>query len=159
MVSFFAFNMFEFVALNRMFAKAKSLDEGRAWVFSVDNQKVKNRVIELNTVDQLGEHGIDALGSSLGEYRPFTINEKKRKGQITDHITFKDTGGYWRSWRVIVTRNSIEIEVDDLTFNELIDIRGSWENHVGVTNENIDKLISELVLPKYQEYARRELFS
>lgn len=157
MVSFFAFNMFEFVALNKMFAKAKSLDEGKAWVFAIDDG-VQKKVIELNTEVQLGDDGIDSLGDSLGEYAPFTVNERSSLGLQTGHIDFKVTGDYWRSWRVNVTSNAIIITVDSSRFDELVNELSFAPEHVGLTETSLE-VIRKMVLPKYQEYARRELFS
>lgn len=149
--------MFEFEKMNKMFAKAKSLDEGKAWIFAIDDG-VQKKVIELNTEVQLGEDGIDSLGDSLGEYAPFTVNERSRLGLQTGHIDFKVTGDYWRSWRVNVTNNAIIITVDSSRFDELVNELRFSPDHVGLTEENLE-LIRNIVLPKYQEYARRELFS
>src|ERR1017187_5547833 len=56
-------------------------------------------IIELNTQTQLYEQGIDSTGESIGEYSAYTKMLKKEKGQITDHVTLKDTGEFYKSFK------------------------------------------------------------
>ena len=82
--------------------------------FKIASEKeVKELVIRLNTqgekTSQLFELGEDSLGKPLkgktilrdGEYRPFTITEKRKKGQKTSNPTLKDSGSFYNSFMVV----------------------------------------------------------
>ena len=60
-------------------------------VFRTD--EIKNKIIYLNTIEQLYEQGIDSEGLELYPfYSESTIIYKKEKGQRFDHVTLNDTG-------------------------------------------------------------------
>lgn len=68
--------------------------------------------------------GLNAQGNKIEpEYSPFTIEEKKRKGQPTDRVTLKDTGAFWDS-----------IYLGDVTIQKF---------SVDATDEKTDKLIKK----------------
>jgi hypothetical protein len=139
--------------------RAIKLDESKAFVFAVDSN-VKQLIIDLNTKNQLGEDGIDIKGDSLGEYADFTIQKKETEGvgvgSITDHITFYDTGDYWKSWMVTVNRSAITISVNEAKFAELVGDLGFDPEHVGLTKENMNKLTAKMLI-NYQNYVRKQL--
>lgn len=60
----------------------------------------EKQVLDYITKIQLFEKGEDGQGISLGEYTPFTIEIKKAKGQRTDHITLRDTGTFYKSYKL-----------------------------------------------------------
>jgi hypothetical protein len=42
-------------------------------------------------------HGDDSIGGEIDpKYTPFTIQQKRKKGQPTDRVTLKDTGSFYR---------------------------------------------------------------
>jgi len=121
-------------------------------------EDVKKTIINLNTVVQLGKQGIDKDGDSLGTYAPFTVQERSKLGLQTNHIDFKVTGEYWKSWSVNVKGNVIEINVDKERFNDLVIDLKFDAGHVGLTDENI-AIISEKMLVNYQKYVRRKIIN
>lgn len=139
--------------------KAARLDEVKAFRFAVDSD-VKTLIKDLNTKNQLGELGIDADGDSLGEYAPFTVQKKLTEGQgigrIVDHITFYETGDYWKSWVVTANGQEITITTDTEKFNELVNDLGFAPEHVGLTDANLNK-VTALMLVKYQQFARKQM--
>lgn len=135
--------------------KAIRLNEGKAFVFAV-NPRVKQLIIDLNTDDQLGKEGIDALSDSLGEYAPFTVVERENAGLQTDHIDFNFTGDYWKSWKINVNQKAIEISVDNARFDELVNDLGFAPEHVGLTNENLNKLTAVMLI-EYQKFVKMKL--
>lgn len=157
LVAFLLFGMLEEVY--KILDRAIKLNEGKAFVFAVDS-RVKKLIINLNTRNQLGEFGIDALGDSLGEYAPFTVHKKETEGQgigkITDHITFFDTGDYWKSWTITVNREAITITVDQAKFSELVNDLGFAPEHVGLTPDNLNKLTAAM-LTRYKIYINKQL--
>lgn len=135
--------------------KAAKLDEGKAFVFAV-NAKVKELIKDLNTEDQLGKDGIDALGDTLGEYAPFTVQKRSELGLQTNHIDFKVTGDYWASWNITVNRQAITITVDRERFSELVNDLGFAPEHVGLTDKNLNVLAAAM-LTRYQLYIKKQL--
>lgn len=134
---------------------AKNLNEGVAFRKSV-TRDVKDLIIHLNTVIQLGEHGIDSEDDSLGDYSLFTVEKRSELGLQTGHVDFKVTGDYWNSWKVIVKGDEIMIDVDNDRFDELVDDLHFSDTHIGLTDENIN-ILTEKMLVEYRIYARGKL--
>ncbi len=134
--------------------KAINLDEVKAWYFAIDID-LQNNIIKLNTIDQLFNDGIDSLGDSLGEYSPFTVELKKAKGQPTDRITLKDTGDFYKTFKVEVKDDSFFINANPIKDdNNLFDDFGS--EIVGLTEDN-QKKISKTILDNTIKYIRKQL--
>ena len=109
----------------------------------------KKLVISLNTegtpTSQLFELGEDSEGTKLsqigGDYSPFTVQEKQRKGQPTDRITLKDTGEFYRSFVVIPFKGGFRIEAD--TIKDDTDLEKEWgQNIIGLSPENIEIIVN-----------------
>jgi hypothetical protein len=146
-----------FQKLYSIINKTKKLSEREAWLYVI-NEEVKKEIIRLNTEEQLEEYGIDSKGNSLGGYSPYTISIKKLKGQRTDHVTLKDTGAFYESFKINVDYNGFEIEADDesmydnpLSMTYGVDI-------IGLTEENKASL-HEYLLENYGEYIKRAILS
>ncbi len=134
--------------------KAIKLDEVKAWKFAIDVD-LKKYIIKLNTIDQLFDDGIDSLGDSLGEYSPFTVELKKIKGQPTDRITLKDTGKFYKTFKIEVKDDSFFINANPIKEDtNLFDDFGS--EIVGLTEEN-QKKISKTILDNTIKYIRKQL--
>ena len=134
--------------------KAINLDEVKAWYFAIDID-LQNNIIKLNTIDQLFNEGIDSLGDSLGEYSPFTVELKKAKGQPTNRITLKDTGDFYKTFKVEVKDDSFFINANPIKEdNNLFDDFGS--EIVGLTEDN-QKKISKTILDNTIKYIRKQL--
>lgn len=127
----------------------------RAWFNAID-RKTKQLIIDLNTKEQLGEQGIDSKESSLGQYRPFTVEFRLSKGLQVGHIDFKVTGEYWGSWEIEVTKNALLINVDENRFSELVNDLGFSEDHVGLTPKNL-AMVRTLIRDNYISYAKKQL--
>ena len=98
--------------------------------------RLKNFIIERNQ-DQLYEHGIDSKGQQLGYpgYSRTTIEIKKKKGQRYDHVTLKDSGRFYNSFRIVVLSDAIEIRVTDLSGNDSL-LRRYGEDILGLDDIN-----------------------
>ena len=130
------------------------------WV-SVLNRQLKNgemveTIIEANEPyildcvrnKQLYNKGVNALGVSIMDYRPYqplTIMLKSEKGQPTDRVTLKDTGDFYESMRVEADRTQFEIVADDWKTDELKEKYG--DAIFGLTDENKGDLIWEKLYP------------
>lgn len=134
--------------------KAINLDGVKAWYFAIDID-LQNNIIKLNTIDQLFNDGIDSLGDSLGEYSPFTVELKKAKGQPTNRITLKDTGDFYKTFKVEVKDDSFFINANPIKDDSnLFDDFGS--EIVGLTEDN-QKKISKTILDNTIKYIRKQL--
>ena len=128
-----------------------------------DNKEFRKLIIDLNTEDQLFEQGIDSKGRSLGDYSIATIEGtsnfrgKKQKGQRYDHITLKDTGDFYRSFRIELTGSTFKIVADgqkeetNLFAEYGIDI-------IGLTQFNMSVVMSAAV-PIIQKYIKSVLIN
>lgn len=136
--------------LYRIFNNVKNLSSSEAFRFAV-NEDIEKFIIHINTVIQLGDLGIDSDSESLGDYAPFTVELRSLAGLQVDHVDFKVTGDYWRSWTVNVVGDYIEINVNKERFNELVNELKFSEKHVGLTDENIS-ILADKMLPRYIKY-------
>lgn len=113
----------------------------------------KRLVISLNTegkpTSQLYELGEDSLGRGLigktilkdGNYTPFTVSEKRSKGQRTDHPTLKDSGAFYASFVVRPYKGGFEIDADPIKDEtNLFDELG--EDILGLNDENLQIIIN-----------------
>lgn len=144
-----------FESIYKVLNNAKKITDSKAWKHSIDNQ-TKQFIISLNTHEQLGDEGVDSDGKSLGDYAPFTVNFRRSKGLQVDHIDFKVTGKYWASWRVIVKSDYFIIETDRDRFDELVNLLRFSPDHVGLTDENLQRL-GEWLKNKYIDYVKEQL--
>lgn len=137
-----------------MLDRVNKINPVKAWIYAID-KNVREEIVLYNTEDQLWSDGVDSLGNDLGDYQPVTVDIKRSKGQRTDHITLKDTGEFYDSFKVTVQKDSFTINADpqkDDTnlFDEFgIDI-------VGLTDENM-KGIMEYIVENYQKYLHEQL--
>ncbi len=94
------------------------------------DERLKNYIIELNQ-EQLYDRGVDSEGKDLGRpgYSDYTIEIKKKKGQRYDHVTLKDTGRFYKSFRIRVNKDGFTIDAKapgkpDLYYRYGVDILG-----------------------------------
>jgi hypothetical protein len=145
-----------FDKLHKLLDRAANLSEEKAWIVSVDNG-VQKRIIELNTIDQLFNKGIDALGQSLGDYSQVSVEVF---GKRAGHITLRDTTEFYNSFVVLVLKDRLIIRANTIKNDpikgttDLTDRFG--EEIIGLTTENIEK-ISEIILVNIIEYVKRQL--
>jgi hypothetical protein len=143
-------------AIERIINNAKKLDEKEAWLEVIDKE-VKEEIIRLNTEDQLYEDGVDSLNKKLGNYSPYTINLKNLKGQKTSHITLKDTGAFYDSFKVQVDRSGITIIADDESIYDIPLTEDYGIDILGLTDEN-KAFLFDWLDENYNKYVRRKLF-
>jgi hypothetical protein len=144
-----------FKSVTDILTKASNIDESIAWVVSIDNG-VQNKIIELNTIDQLFNKGIDALGQSLGEYSETSINfYGKRRG----HIQLYDTNEFYESFVVLVRKDSLVIRANTFKQGEkgTVDLTDRFGDEIiGLTDENLE-VITEMILINIIKYVKKQL--
>jgi hypothetical protein len=137
--------MFKNTPLYQSLLRVSRMNAATTFDLVFDTPHVKGIVIQMNTEMQLYQKGIDSEGESLesigGDYSNVTKDIKSRNNQIYDHITLKDTGDFYKSWRVYVANNTIVIQAD--TVKDGDDLRARWgQNILGLTDESLGKLIN-----------------
>lgn len=105
----------------------------------IDND-VQELIIELNTLRQLFDRGIDSKGDSLGEYSPFTKQLKQEDNLPFDRITLKQEGVFYASFKVIPLKDGFEIIADPIREDTNL-FEDFGKDIVGLTEESINFLI------------------
>lgn len=135
--------------IKRLKAIPAKLDKAVLASLKAHEKEVTNYITQI----QLFEKGEDGQGLSLGDYTPFTIEIKKSKGQRTDHITLKDTGDFYKSYKLgiggLVTANP---QKDD---TNLVTEFGA--DILVLSDEGQDVMIKLFVLEDTQNFIRSEL--
>lgn len=136
----------------------KQIDEVISKVDDVVAQSViKNddAIIYMNTQLQLYNEGIDSKGNDLIPYKPYTVFEKQLSNQPFDRTTLKDTGSFYRGFRVQVISNTLFITSTDEKTSELM---GKYGNDIfGLTKENQVTLFDEIIKPDLWAFLKEKL--
>lgn len=115
-------------------------------------------ILDLNTEEQLYEEGINRLGVKIADYEPYsemTIQIKMEKGQPYDRVTLRDEGDFQDSFYMDVGNSSFEIKAGDVKTEQLIAKYG--RQVLGLTNENLQKIITEYIYPDVLGVVKRIL--
>lgn len=135
-----------FSAIKKKYENLKKFNQNKALGDILDKPVLKAQIIDLNQ-KQLYEEGIQADGTSTGQYAAVTINVYKpiaaqegRDGR-TDHVTFKDTGHTYDSMEVVAVPEGITIVADDE--NGVFE-RMKAEQALGLTKESKSEILPEI---------------
>lgn len=142
---------------NKVAQAENNINSGK-WVQQIiyDNEAY---IVDLNAEEQLYEQGINNLGVSISDYAPYspvTIEIKKAKGQPTNRVTLRDEGDFESSFFLEVGQNQFEIKASDWKTEELVKKYG--RQILGLTNENIEKLIWDFIYPDLLSKLKNELY-
>lgn len=112
-------------------------------------------ICDMNSENQLFEKGITREGIKINSYAPYsknTIAVKIAKGQPTNRVTLRDTGGFHASFVVYADDTKFFIDAKDWKTNKLGEKYG--EEIFGLTDENINELIWEYIYPALMNKVR-----
>lgn len=142
---------------NKVAQAENNINSGK-WVQQIiyDNEAY---IVDLNAEEQLYEQGVNNLGVSISDYAPYspvTIEIKKAKGQPTNRVTLRDEGDFESSFFLEVGQNQFEIKASDWKTEDLIKKYG--RQILGLTNENIEKLIWDFIYPDLLSKLKNELY-
>ena len=113
----------------------------------------EKEVTDYITKIQLFEKGEDGQGLTLGDYTPFTIELKKSKGQKTSNITLKDTGDFYKSYKLGINGLiTADAQKDD---TNLVTEFGA--DILVLSDKGQDVMIKLFVLEDTQNFIRSEL--
>ena len=119
-------------------------DEIFFFVFTLDKNQAK--IIDLATNKQLFEDSVNADNVILGDYSPFTYEEKVRRfgTSFPRAITLFEEGDLYGSYSVKVFKNgTFEIQADTIKDGE--DLEDRFGNLKGLTDESIEILCQFVV--------------
>ena len=115
-------------------------------------------IVDMNSEEQLYEHGENALGVSISDYQPYspiTIQIKRSKGQPTNRVTLRDEGDFYRSFYIEAGADKFEIRANDWKTEHLQ--RKYGKDILGLNEANIELLIREYILPELLEIANQRI--
>lgn len=96
---------------------------------------------------RLYQKGIDGDGEPiLPDYSIGTTKDKKGKGQITSHVTLRDTGEWYGSFYVVYENREIKVKSDSYKTAELIDYYN--DSILDFTNTELEFIIQSIIEPE-----------
>ena len=106
-------------------------------------------ILDLVTEDQLSGKRIRSNSSPIRpEYTTYTKKLKKAAGQITSHVTLKDTGDFHDSIFIQYGNDDFEIAASDSKTSKLITKYGAAI--LGLTEDNTDRT-AQIIEPDLKE--------
>ena len=123
--------------------------------------EVQKTMIEFNQ-DQL-QDGKDALGQTISTiggspYRPYTVTVKRKKGQPTNKVTLKDTGEFYKTFKIVIHQNYYEITANfEIHETSILDNFTSNYDFLGLDQESLYELAYEIVLPRLGILLRKQI--
>ena len=91
--------------------------------------------------------GLKSNGSLITpQYSPFTVEEKRRKGQPSDRVTLRDTGAFQKAIKVHADSDSINFDSTDSKTEKLVSKYSS--DIFGLNQDNTEDYVNELLYPK-----------
>lgn len=129
------------------------------------DSEISEAILDLNREGQLFEKGINSEGESLKDiggssftasgYSPKTLEIKEEKGQRTENITLKDTGAFYDSFELNLSKNEIYIEANPI--KDDTNLFTEWgEEIVGLTEQSTSR-IKGIVLTPFLEAVRKAI--
>lgn len=109
-------------------------------------------IVSLNK-DQLNNEGINSQGVEIASYAPYTpatVARKVKKHQPYDRVTLRDTGKFQAGFHLVMTPKTFRVTSSDKKTDELVEKYGSYI--FGLTSENRNRLIQEVLLPALSDY-------
>lgn len=114
-------------------------------------------IIDLNVEEQLYQKGIDREGQAIEPaYTPFTVSIKQHKGQITSHVTLRDTGDFHRSFQISYGNDAFAFYATDPKAQKLQKKYG--KEIFGLTDQSLQEatdMVREPVFSKSKEIILR----
>lgn len=143
--------------VNRLEAKIKALE-----AFSFEREVIdivqtnKDKLADLQATQLFSGKRSD--GSDINpQYAPFTIEQKKKKGQPYDRVTFRDTGELYRSFFADVNNKTFSIKSDNFKFDKMI--KRSGVKTVGLNIDSrrtfVDEITHPEIIRRYEEKVGR----
>lgn len=130
---------------------------------TLNNPGIKQQIIDLNQ-SQLMDEGLDANGKFINTiegnpYTEYTKEQKRKKGQPTDHVTLYDTGEFYQSMKVTINGQGAEVLADfSKGGSDIRDNFNSSYDFLGLTDNSKEKLKEWLLLEIFSRELRQAVF-
>jgi hypothetical protein len=130
--------------------RTKMLSDALIWIDSVDGT-VRRLILFLIQNEQLRKEGIDETGEVIGYYSELTQILSGGRKKFNTHYTLEDTGEFFRQMFVITLADSLVIDSDGADKDNGENLFKKYgEGIIGLTDENMDKLVAVLREKYYQ---------
>ena len=131
--------------LHKLFNQIATLDIDNVMFDVWEGEDVQETIIELNTIGQLFNRGIDSDGQSLGDYSAFTIKKKRADGLPFDRVTLRQDGIFYGSFNIIPEKDGFIIDADPIKDSQ--DLTETYgEAIIGLTSDSKEQLIKAIIL-------------
>lgn len=139
-----------FKPLMDMASRVISIDVNNMLKIIFDDTTLQVQVLDLNTESQMYDKGINSEGDQIGEYSFWTkaywkpLAAAEGRDGRTDHITLKDTGEFYASFRFVNEPDGFKITANTLKEdgNDLAVIYG--EKILGLSSESMAYIRPEI---------------
>jgi len=131
----------------------------KLFVEILKDSNVQAQIIDFN-LEQMYEGGIDSDGNSLGQYAQITVSYWKPLARSlgndgrTDHITLKDTGEFYKSFKIKLENDGFRITANAI--KEDTDLAQIYPKVIGLSKES-KAMVSELITPYFIESIRAQI--
>jgi hypothetical protein len=142
-------------AIGEKLRKVRLLSDQIAWQQNID-ARIRQEILFMIREDQLMQKRIDANGNHLGFYSWMTEAMSKGRKKEGDPYNLYDTGEFHNKMFVVVLRDSLAVDSEGADKENVNLFKEYGDNIVGLTDENMGKLI-ELLRPKYIAWAKKML--
>jgi len=148
-------------ALIKLCKKTIALEKKANKIFTdiLKDSNIQAQIVDLN-LSQMYDGGIDSEGHELGHYAAITVSYYKPLASSlgndgrSDHITLKDTGEFYKSFKIKITSEGFIIQADaDKGDTDLSQI---YPKVIGLTKENKAE-VGVIVAPYLAEIIRKEI--
>lgn len=121
----------------------------------VENEKVITNIVKWNQLYDKGINGDNVEIISYAPYKQSTIQNKIRKRQPTNRVTLRDTGAFYRKFRLHADNEGFYIYSEDSKSDALVEKYG--DKIFRLTNSNFTIVIREHIRPKFIEILKNNL--
>lgn len=149
--------MIEQTAIYELISRAARTPSDAEMFVLAFNEDLQREVIRLIQQDQLTKEGIDEAGTVIGYYSQATEAITRGRKRAGDHYTLDDTGSFYRSMMVQVFGTGLEIDANSQTYTEMQGQSWWTDGILGLTDENLQKII-ELVKARHRTELERILY-
>lgn len=140
--------------LDELISKLKSFEDEIIKVIEEAIRANEDFIVALNYEDQLYDGGVDRDDVPLKPpYAESTVKRKKRKNQITSHVTLRDEGIFHKSFYIYYGDDNFEIMTSDPIEPIL-----KWmynEKILGLTDTNKQYVFEKIIAPAIENKLKK----
>lgn len=131
----------------------KALKSGELFQLVWENRSVQEKIVTLNTRDQLFYEGVDSDGIKLGQYSSYTIALKKQKNLEFRFINLNETGAFYESFSVLAKKTGFAIRANAIKKDgkKTTDLTKKYGSEIiGLTKQS-KAVLTKFIAPKIKK--------